>query len=93
MLEQHQAFLGQVPLILGPSSWGAGIPVGVPALPPYFVELTLQNVYAAPVADSRLGPFDSVAEAQAAAAVEATKPRNFTLTTRIVDSMGNQVFL
>lgn len=86
-------FLGQVPLVLGPSSWGAGIPVSVPAVPPYFVELIILNVNNVPAASSRLGPFDSVAEARAAAAVEAAKPRNLTLTTRLVDSTGNQVFL
>jgi hypothetical protein len=97
-------FLGQMPLVLGPSSWGAGmIPAGPPAprflepapAPPYWGEWGV-HVGGGVIGDSgRVGPFDTIEEAFAAAAEAAVEHGATELPTdgyaQVKDSRGNAV--
>lgn len=94
-----RTFLGQVPLILGPSSWGAG-GVPIPAYdpvgtPPYFGEWGV-HVGGGIIGESgRVGPFDSIDEAFQAAAHEAVTHGATELPTngyaQVRDSRGRGV--
>lgn len=69
-------WLGQVPLILGPSSWGAGgipIVVSTEGIPPYWGEWgVLEKESGGSMKDSgSVGPFTTIAEAFRAAAQAA----------------------
>lgn len=70
-------WLGQVPLILGPSSWGAGmIPTAPPVVaprPPFYGEWGVVDQSTGRYIDSgRVGPYDTIDEAFNAAASAAS---------------------
>ncbi len=68
-------WLGQVPLILGPSSWGAGgIPIVVAPqeTPPYYGEWGVVGSGGTLKDQGRVGPFATAAEAFDAAVQAAT---------------------
>lgn len=70
----NPAFLGQVPLILGPGSWGAGmIPVMVQPVPPFYGEWGTVNSDGSLLDSGRVGPFDTADAAFRSAADEAQK--------------------
>jgi len=66
------AWLGQTPLILGPSSWGAGMVRSVPVrMPPYFGLWTAITPDGDVIDSGRVGPFMTVDQAIRAASAEA----------------------
>ena len=94
MMFQRGAWLGQIPLVLGPSSWGAGmLPTAVPIVPtevpPYYGEWAVAG------ASGRLGPFNTKAEAFEAAARAATDAGATALpgdgSASVIDSRGQLV--
>lgn len=87
--------LGQVPLVLGPSSWGAGIPMAAPAQPPFYGQWGIPGDEGALVDGGRVGPFDTIDEAFSAAA-EAARDAGATKMpldgfAQVVDSAGRPV--
>lgn len=85
--------LGQVALVLGPSSWGAGgIPVPGPSptgVPPYYVQWGVMGG-----GSGQIGPFDTIDEAFDAAAAElARHTSTFPIDgwAQVVDSRGGLV--
>lgn len=67
-------FLGQVPLVLGPSSWGSGIPTPPPVfiqpeeVPPYYGEWAVVDEETGKYTDGgRVGPYPTSEEAFSAA--------------------------
>lgn len=75
---QKGAWLGQVPLILGPSSWAAIKPTFVydpVGVPPYWGEWGFLSGFpdGRIAASGRVGPFDTIEEAFRAAAEAASK--------------------
>ncbi len=95
MFGRH-AFLGQVPLVLGPGSWGFGqIPMFIQPVPPFYGEWSHVDP-AGNVQDSgREGPFDTPDEAfqAAAAAAQAHGVTNMPLDgfVQVKDSRGQPV--
>lgn len=94
---QRGAWLGQIPLVLGPSSWGAGmVPIRpvfdaepsawgpAEGTPPYYVQW---GVYGVSGKSGTIGPFNTIDEAFNAAA-KAAPMDGFT---QIVDSKGQSV--
>jgi len=71
----RRAFLGQVPLVLGPSSWGQGMvapgPVPTPAVQTYYGEWGVVDESGQIIDSGRVGPFYTIDEAFHAAEVEA----------------------
>lgn len=95
MLERR-AFLGQVPLILGPGSWGfGGIPIAVQPIPPFYGEWGYMNPDGDILDSGQVGPFGTAGEASQAAAAEARKHgvMNMPLDgfARVKDSRGRPV--
>lgn len=93
----QRAFLGQIPLILGPSSWGAGmLPSAVPLqpieTPPYYGQWGVHVGGGVIGASGTVGPFATSAEAFAAAAKAAVDAGATELPTdgfaQVVDSKG-----
>lgn len=92
--------MGQVPLILGPSSWGADLPWArplppppMPEIPPYYGQWGVLQKGTAVMADGgRVGPFDTADEAFSAAAQAAHDHGAELLPTdgfaQVVDSAG-----
>lgn len=94
------AWLGQVPLILGPSSWGAGgIPLVVASegIPPYWGEWGVVDVGSGGYMKDtgRVGPFATIEEAFSAAAQAAVDHGATGLPTdgwaQVKDSRGQPV--
>jgi len=88
-------WLGQIPLVLGPSSWGAGMvanPAAIPATPvaPFFGEWAAFGK-----GHGRVGPFDSQMDAFNAAVAAAASAGAKALPTdgfaQVIDSMGRMV--
>lgn len=96
---QRPAFLGQVPLVLGPSSWGAGAvvpgPVPGPTAPAYYGEWGVVDEDGMIVDSGRVGPFHSIDEAFSAAAKAAHDHGATELPTdgfaQVKDSYGRTV--
>ena len=91
-------WLGQVALILGPSSWGAGMrPVYRAPVeePPYFGEWGTVDEDMKPVESGRVGPFDTSDEAFTAASKAASEhgAKRMPLDgfAQVVDSTGRAV--
>lgn len=95
-------WLGQVPLVLGPSSWGAGmIPSAPPVFrnpngtPPYFGEWGIPGAEGHIIDGGRVGPFDTIDEAFQAAAEAASNAgaRMMPLDgfAQVKDSQGRSV--
>lgn len=93
-------WLGQVPLVLGPSSWGAGMSypqVSVPpAAPPYWGQWGVVDEETGQYTDSgQVGPFSSIEEAFQKAGAEASAhgARRMPLDgfAQVVDSRGQAV--
>lgn len=92
---QRGAWLGQVPLILGPSSWAAIKPpltydaVGVP---PYWGEWGIPDPDGRIIDSGRVGPFSTIEEAfrEAAKAAAAAGARRMPLDgyAQVKDSRG-----
>ena len=102
----RRAFLGQVPLVLGPSSWGQGMvaPGPVPAplrpapyqdVPPYYGEWGVVGEGGEIIDSGSVGPFDTTDEAFAAAVKAATDHGATELPTngfaQVKDSNGRTV--
>lgn len=77
MFNNRNAFLGQVPLVLGPSSWGYGMNLPAPTVlpaynpagtPPYFGEWGVVGEGGEIIDSGSVGPFDTIDEAFSAAA-------------------------
>lgn len=93
--------LGQSPLILGPSSWGAGmlnnaIPLGPPQpVPPFYGEWGVVGEGGTIGKSGRVGPFDTIDEAFNAAAQAAIDNGATELPTdgfaQVKDSRGQSV--
>lgn len=92
--------LGQSPLVLGPSSWGAGmIPVGgggiPPGRPPFWGEWGVVDEEGRSVDGGRVGPFNTSQEAFDAAGKEASdhgvKRMPLDGFAQVRDSNGNPV--
>lgn len=64
-------WLGQVPLILGPSSPGAGIPFVPIATPPFYGKWTRMNSAGQLIDSGTVGPFNTPTDAYNAAAKAA----------------------
>lgn len=101
MLER-KAFLGQVPLVLGPSSWGYGMTLPVPSrfqqsapVPPYYGEWGVVGEGGVIIDSGRVGPFDTTDEAFSAAADAAIEHGATELPTdgfaQVKDSRGRGV--
>jgi hypothetical protein len=100
---QKGPWLGQVPLVLGPSSWGSGmIPTGpaIPAVPtpvpPYYGEWGVVDEATGNIAASgRVGPYNTIDEAFNAAAEAAHAAGAEKLPTngfaQVRDSRGQAV--
>lgn len=77
MLRNRGPWLGQIPLVLGPSSWGRGIvptqTVNLEGIPPYYGEWGIPASGGEIVDGGRVGPFDTIDEAFSAASKEAVK--------------------
>jgi hypothetical protein len=91
------AWLGQVPLVVGPSSWGYGMvfPAAPPAhtpVPPYFGEWGVVGEGGAIIDSGEVGPFDTIDEAFSAAADAAIEHGATELPTngfaQVKDSRG-----
>jgi hypothetical protein len=103
MMFQRGPWLGQVPLVLGPSSWGAGmIPTGpaiaaVPTpVPPFYGEWAVVDESTGKYTDGgRVGPYDTIDEAfnAAAAAASDAGARKMPLDgfAQVKDSRGQAV--
>jgi hypothetical protein len=98
MFSSHSSpgpWLGQVPLVLGPSSWGAGVPLVGLAIPPYYGEWGVVSPDGVILNSGRVGPYSTVNEAFAAAAAAAVKHGATALPTdgfaQVKDSQGNLV--
>lgn len=83
-----RAFLGQIPLVLGPSSWGAGmVPMATGPVPPFYGEWGVVGGES-----GRVGPFNTSEEAFTAAARAAVDAGATELPTdgfaQVVDSRG-----
>lgn len=97
MLEKGP-WLGQVPLVLGPSSWGAGgIPVG-PAptpVPPYYGEWGVHVGGGMIGKSGRVGPYDTIEKAFDAATEAAVEAGATALPmdgfAQVKDSRGQAV--
>lgn len=89
-MHDRKAFLGQVPLILGPGSWGVGIPMATFAAPPFYGQWGVLNG-----PSGRVGPFDTIEQAFQAAVDAAVSNGATELPTngfaQVVDSRGNAV--
>jgi hypothetical protein len=95
-------WLGQVPLVLGPSSWGAGM---IPTAPPIFVSPTPVRPYYGEWGvhvgggvigkSGSVGPYDTIEEAFNAAAKAAVAAGATALPTdgfaQVKDSRGQAV--
>jgi hypothetical protein len=88
-------WLGQIPLVLGPSSWGAGMvanPAAIPAtpVPPFFGQWAVFGK-----GQGRVGPFENQMDAFYAAIDAATSAGAKALPTdgfaQVFDSMGRMV--
>lgn len=100
MFWNKSPWLGQVPLVLGPSSWGAGMvapavydPQG---LPPYYGQWGVVDEETGRYIDSgQVGPFSSIDEAFGKAADEASAhgARKMPLDgfAQVLDSRGRAV--
>lgn len=95
-------WLGQVPLVLGPSSWGAGMvnygppPILVPTpVPPFYGEWGVVAGDGVIAKGGRVGPFNTIDEAFAAAAQAAVDNGATALPTdgfaQVKDSKGQSV--
>lgn len=87
-------WLGQIPLVLGPSSWGAGMvanPAAIPATPvaPFFGQWAVFGK------QGRVGPFDNQMDAFYAAIAAATSAGAKALpkdgSAQVFDSLGRMV--
>lgn len=97
----QRAFLGQVPLVLGPSSWGQGMVFPAPLPPPpaqgpYYGEWGVVDEETGEIVDSgRLGPYNTIDEAFDAAVQAATEAGAESLPSggfaQVKDSMGRTV--
>jgi hypothetical protein len=90
--------LGQVPLILGPSSWGAGggfIAQAPTPVPPFWGEWGVVDEAGRTTASGREGPFNTIQEAFNAAAQAASDHGAELLPTngfaQVTDSIGQGV--
>lgn len=99
---QRGAWLGQIPLVLGPSSWGAGmVPIGPPQglvptpVPPFYGEWGVHIGGGVIGKSGRVGPFNTVEEAFNVAAQAAVENGATALPTdgyaQVVDSKGQSV--
>lgn len=96
---QRPAFLGQVPLVLGPSSWGQGMvapgPIPAPVAQTYYGEWGVVDEDGMIVDSGRVGPFYSIDEAFSAAAQAAHDHGAEALPTngfaQVKDSYGRTV--
>lgn len=99
-------WLGQIPLVLGPSSWGAGmiptsarlgppLPPSPDGVPPYYGEWGVHEGGGVIGASGRVGPFDTIDEAFEAASQAAHDAGAEFLPTngfaQVVDSRGQPV--
>jgi len=95
-------WLGQIPLVLGPSSWGAGmintaarLPVSPEGVPPYYGEWGVHEGGGVIGASGRVGPFATRMEAFEAASQAAHEAGAEFLPTngfaQVVDSRGKPV--
>lgn len=97
-------WLGQVPLVLGPSSWGYGMNLPSPSvlqpydnvgIPPYWGEWGVVGDGGVIVDSGSVGPFDTIDEAFSAAADAAIEHGATELPTdgfaQVKDSMGRGV--
>jgi hypothetical protein len=101
MLENRGPWLGQVPLILGPSSWGASMVPLIPivddlqGIPPYWGEWGVHEGGGVIGDCGKVGPFDTREEAFRAAAEEAHRHGAELLPmngfAQVVDSQGRAV--
>lgn len=91
------AWLGQIPLVLGPSSWGSGmmnsaIPMTPPVTPPYYGQWGVHEGGGMIGAHGQVGPFSTAEEAFSAAAKAAVDAGATELPTdgfaQVVDSKG-----
>jgi len=82
------AWLGQIPLVLGPSSWGSGMMNSAVPTPPYYGEWGVLGK-----GHGRVGPFNDPMEAFNAAVKAAVDAGAKELPTdgfaQVVDSQGN----
>lgn len=93
------AWLGQVPLVLGPSSWGApgivGVGVSPNGTPPYYGEWGVHVGDGVIGLSGRVGPFNTIDEAFSEAARAAGEAGATALPTdgfaQVVDSRGQAV--
>lgn len=100
---RRRAFLGQVPIVLGPSSWGQGMvaPGQIPpnpaeGIPPYYGEWGVIDEKSGALIDSgRVGPFSTTDEAFGAAAHAASEHGATALPmdgfAQVKDSTGKSV--
>lgn len=96
----RRAWLGQIPLVLGPSSWGAGmmnsaIPLVTVPTPPYYGEWGVHIGGGVISKSGRVGPFDTIDEAFDAA-VKAAGDNGATALpengfAQVKDSRGQSV--
>jgi hypothetical protein len=103
MFRSKSPWLGQVPLVLGPSSWGVGMMPATPppvydpqGIQPYWGEWGVVDETTGKYIDSgRVGPFESSDEAFQAAAEEASRhgARRMPLDgfAQVKDSRGQSV--
>lgn len=100
MMNTRGPWLGQVPLVLGPSSWAAGM-ARPPALttpegtPPYYGDWGIPDAEGFIVDGGRVGPFDTIEEAFSAAVEAAGEAGAKALPldgfAQVVDSRGRSV--
>lgn len=103
-LNNNSPWLGQVPLVLGPSSWGAGggIPIGQPITalpsnetPPYYGEWGVVGQGGKIIESGSVGPYSTSQEAFEAAAAQAIAAGATELPTdgfaQVKDSRGQSV--
>lgn len=100
MFHDQRPRLGQVPLILGPSSWRGGFlpPATVrsaPIKPPFYGEWGVVGAGGVVLDSGKVGPFDTIEEAFSAAGVAAAEHGATALPgngwAQVVDSNGRAV--
>lgn len=91
----RRAWLGQIPLVLGPSSWGAGMMPSAQAIPATPIAPFYGEWAAFGKGHGRVGPFDSQMDAFNAAVKAASDAGASALPSdgfaQVVDAAGRMV--